>query len=247
MPHAPSAAVLRVGYHFGQLILPLLFIGGILLLLNAACPPLSGLGATTVHAQSGTLTCSWTDHPIIPGTTPLRAIQIMEIRACLDAISSRINDTDDGDDDDDGGGGGDGGEDCPDAWSESRRGYDVINTPACVGENMHLRVDPVAVVSAFAFWARPSLASEWSLVVEGRVDTVNCALGFACHFEGVYYLPGVAQVAMTMAGLVDWTVTYQPATASAAATAPVGMTAEQWNRYRGTWDDLRSRVEPPPR
>ena len=39
-----------LGYHFGQLLIPLLFVGGVLLLLNAACPPLAAVGV--VLAQS---------------------------------------------------------------------------------------------------------------------------------------------------------------------------------------------------
>lgn len=43
-----------------------------------------GLWALPVHAQPPT--CSWTDHPIVSGQTPIKAEHINELRACLDAI-----------------------------------------------------------------------------------------------------------------------------------------------------------------
>ena len=42
-----------LGYHFGQLLIPLLFFGGMLLLLNAACPVRVG-GRLAAHGQANT-------------------------------------------------------------------------------------------------------------------------------------------------------------------------------------------------
>ena len=94
------------------------------------------------------LTCDWTDHPIVPGATPLRAAHIMEIRACLSAILERVN-----------GGGGGGGPACEEDWQRSGTGEDIFAVPQCVNR-VHLRVDPggtafrLLVLEARPSWSR---------------------------------------------------------------------------------------------
>lgn len=49
------------------------------------------LWAPPVRAQPPT--CSWTDNPIVSGQTPIKAVHINELRACLDAILAWLNTT----------------------------------------------------------------------------------------------------------------------------------------------------------
>ena len=163
------------------------------LLVTAQAPPAP---AGTADAASAAACQGWTDDPIVPGTTPLRAVHIMELRACIDFLMSRGGGTDPDP------------EPCRDDWSVTGSGEDVIDVPACL-DRVRLYVEPGSgTVSRFWFWARDTLNQDaWRQLGGGQVSIVDCQLGLACHFEGHYRIGNAVQVGITVAGgTINWTI-----------------------------------------
>ena len=163
------------------------------LLVTAQEPP--GAPPASADTAAAAATCQgWTDDPIVPGVTPLRAAHIMELRACLEFLLARNPDPDP--------------EPCREDWSVSGSGEDIIDVPACL-DRVRLYVEPGSgTVSRFWFWARDTLDQDaWRQLTAGQVSIVDCRLGLACHFEGHYRVGNAVQVAITVAGgTINWTI-----------------------------------------
>ncbi len=168
---------------------PLLFFGFLLF----SCGVVFGQEPPPVTRAAPACPTTWTDHPIVPGVTPLRAQHIIEIRACIDFLRARGPDPEP--------------PECEEDWSSSGRGEATVDVPQCINR-LHVRVDHVGgLYTDFAWWLRDSLDGEWRRFAQGRVSSVDCFDG-VCHWEGTYPIGAAVQVAVTMAGAIaTWTVT----------------------------------------